>query len=193
LATTGGGGGGGTTNRAGGGGGGGTATPVTFASPLAFYVKSTMTMDEFAMIANNLTVVSGAYIKGRVNVNTASAAVLACLLGGDTDSAQQLVNYRQANPNNLTSIAWLVDALGTQNKDVITALAARDSITTQTFQYTADVAALGPYGRGYRRTRFVFDTSDGTPRIIYRQDLSHLGWALGNDVRQTWQLAKGTP
>jgi hypothetical protein len=34
--------------------------------------------------------------------------------------------------------------------------------------------------------RFVFDTADGAPRIVYRQDLSHLGWALGKQVRQTW-------
>jgi hypothetical protein len=38
----------------------------------------------------------------------------------------------------------------------------------------------------------VFDTSSGSPVIIYRQDLTHLGWALGTDVRQTW-LAKATP
>jgi hypothetical protein len=38
----------------------------------------------------------------------------------------------------------------------------------------------------------VFDTCDGTPKIIYRQDLTHLGWALGKDVRQTWVAAKDT-
>ena len=56
----------------------------------------------------------------------------------------------------------------------------------------ADVAALGPYGRGYRRSRFVFDLSEGTPKIIYRQSLGHLGWALGRETRQTW-LATATP
>jgi hypothetical protein len=30
--------------------------------------------------------------------------------------------------------------------------------------------------------RFVFETLSGLPRIIYRQDLTHLGWALGRDV-----------
>jgi hypothetical protein len=34
--------------------------------------------------------------------------------------------------------------------------------------------------------KFVFDTSDGTPKIIYRQDLSRLGWALGEKARETW-------
>ncbi len=176
----------------GGGRPGGGPTPVRFASPLEFYLKSTMTPTEFALIGTNLTATSGAYVEGRVNVNTASAAVLACLLGGDTAVAQQLVNYRQSNPNNLTSIAWIIDALGQSSPDALKALAAGDFITTQSYQFTADIAALGPHGRGYRRVKFVFDTSSGTPKIVYRQDLTHLGWALGKEVRQNWLLAKAT-
>jgi len=56
----------------------------------------------------------------------------------------------------------------------------------------ADIAAVGLHGRGYRRVRFVFDTVEGTPKIIYRQDLTHLGWALGKDARQNLLTAKGT-
>ena len=184
-----------TGSSSGGPGGpqGGGATTVRFASPLQFYVKSGMTAAEFALIGTNLTTSSGTYVEGRVNVNTASAAVLACLLGGDTAVAEQLVNYRQANPNNLTSIAWVVDALGQNYTDALEALAAGDYLTTQSYQFTADVAALGPYGRGYRRVKFVFDTSGGDPRIVYRQDLARLGWALGQEVRQNWLLAKTTP
>jgi type II secretory pathway component PulK len=168
-----------------------TTTTVRFTSPLQFYVRSKMTVDEFAEIAGDIMMTSTNLIKGRVNVNMASAPVLACLLGGDLDAAQAMVDYRSANSGDLTSIAWVSDAL--QNyPDALTALEAGDYITTQSYQFTADVAALGPNGRGYRRVKFVFDTSSGTPQIIYRQDLSHLGWALGNNVRQTWLLAKGT-
>jgi DNA uptake protein ComE-like DNA-binding protein len=170
------------------------AATVTFNSPLDFYLKSGMTVDEFGGIANKITVANGAYIEGRVNINTASAAVLACLPGvSDTpDLAQTLVTYRETNPDKLTSIAWIVDALGQDNTSTLSALRTNDCITTLSYQFTADVAALGPYGRGYRRARFVFDTCDGTPKIIYRQDLSHLGWALGQDVRRTWLAAKDT-
>ena len=151
-----------------------------------------MTPTDFALIATNLTVTTNSYVSGRVNVNTASAAVLTCLLGGDTGAAQQLVSYRQANPNNLTSIAWVADALGQTYADSLTTLQAVDYLTTQSYQFTADIAAVGPYGRGYRRVKFIFDTSSGTPRIVYRQDLSHLGWALGKEVREKVLLAKGT-
>lgn len=167
---------------------------VTFTSPLQFFLRSGMTSTEFGSIASNLTTVASArgYIEGRVNVNTASAAVLACLLNGDTAAAQQLVNYRQMNSTSLGSIAWVIDALGQNFSTDLQQLQAGDYLTTQSYQFTADVAALGPHGRGYRRVKFVFDTSNGTPQIIYRQDLTRLGWALGKDAREKWLLAKGT-
>jgi type II secretory pathway component PulK len=190
--------------RPAGGGGAGRGTnvvvspPVPFASPLQFYLRASsgsggMTSAEFAQICTNLTTVptNRPYMEGRVNVNTASAAVLACLLNGDTAAAQQLVNYRQVNSTSLGSIAWVIDALGQNSSTAIASLQSWDNITTQSYQFTADVAALGPHGRGYRRVKFVFDTSSGTPQIVYRQDLTQLGWALGKEARQKWLLAKG--
>jgi DNA uptake protein ComE-like DNA-binding protein len=152
---------------------------------------------DFARIYNSITTSTNAYIRGRVNINTASAAVLESLfMGAGIDestasgAAQSLVTYRQQNPNNLTSIAWLIDALG-NSSTVVQALVSRDYITTHSFQFTTDIAAVGPFGRGYRRVKFIFDVSDGTPKILYRQDLSRLGWALGGKVRET-QVAKAT-
>jgi hypothetical protein len=161
---------------------------------LQLYRRSKMTSDEFAMIANAITTVTNSYIDGRINVNTASAAVLASLPGLDSNPelAQTLVSYRQSNPDRLGSVAWLVDALGENNANVLGNLETTDCVTTQSYQVSADVAALGPNGRGYHRIRFVFDTSDGTPKIVYRQDLTSLGWALGKEVRETWLLAKTT-
>jgi hypothetical protein len=107
-------------------------------------------------------------------------------------AAQTLITYRQQNPNNLNAISWIVDALGNTSPVVQTlANATRDYITTESFQFTADIAAVGPFGRGYRRVKFIFDISEGTPKIIYRQDLSRLGWALGEKARTTW-VAKET-
>lgn len=166
---------------------GGGPTPVATVPSrglLQFYVRSGMTASEFEQICNDVTVSTGPFTRGRVNINTASVTVLSCLPGMDVGTAQQLVNYRQTNPNNLGSITWIVDALGATSS-AIRALQAGDYITTQSYQFTADIAAVGPYGRGYRRVKFVFDISEGSPKIIYRQDLSRLGWALGEDVRQS--------
>lgn len=166
-------------------------TAGTITSPLMFYLDSGMTEQEFALVANDITVRTNAYIQGRININTANPYVLECIPGLSND-VQTIVSYRQANSGNLTTVAWLIDALGLTGTSA-TQLAQQigDQITTRSYQFMADVAALGPNGRGYRRVRFIFDTSSGTPQIIYRRDLTHLGWALGKDVRQTW-LAKNT-
>lgn len=182
---TGGGGGGGFGGGPNGPGGG--ANPQ-FTSVLDFYLQSLsygMTAEDFAQIYNDITVTNSPYTLGRVNINTAPAVVLACLPGMDLDLAQQVVNYRTANAANLTSIAWIVDALGASSEALQT-LAQGDYITTHSYQFTADIAAVGPFGRGYRRVKFVFDISDGTPKIIYRQDLSRLGWAIGTQTRENW-------
>jgi hypothetical protein len=76
----------------------------------------------------------------------------------------------------------VVDALGTTSP-ALTALVGGDYLTTHSYQFTADIAAVGNYGRGYRRVKFVFDVSNGAPVILYRQDLSRLGWALGEKAR----------
>ncbi len=157
----------------------------SIASLLQFYIRSGLNSDEFAQIYPDLTATTNSYVVGRVNVNTAPVEVLACLPGMDYGTAQQLVNYRDSTTVDVRTFAWIVDALGSSST-AIQALAAGDYITARSFQITADIAALGPFGRGYRRMRFVFDTSDGTPRIVFRQDLTRLGWALGRETRETW-------
>lgn len=161
------------------------------ASPLRFYLNTGMTADEFALIADQITTVTNAFIDGRININTASPSVLYCV-PGLSNYVDQVVSYRQSNPDKLTSIAWIIDAVGLKGNDA-TQLANQigNRITTKSYQFMADVAAVGQFGRGYRRVRFIFDTSQGAPRIIYRRDLTHLGWALGKNVRQA-VLAKNT-
>jgi DNA uptake protein ComE-like DNA-binding protein len=174
-----------------GGPGGNNGGGTTFRSPLQFYLRSGMTADEFATIADQITTVTNSIIDGRININTANPAVLYCI-PGISNYVDQVVSYRQANPDKLTSIAWVIDATGLTGNDATTlATQIGNRITTKSYQFMADVAAVGPYGRGYRRVRFIFDTSGGTPRIIYRRDMTHLGWALGKNVRQVY-LANNT-
>jgi type II secretory pathway component PulK len=155
-----------------------------FPSVLQFYAASGMTADEFALVHTDLTA-SNNPPEGLINVNTASEAVLACLPGIGLDNAPALVAFRQANPGRLDSMAWVTEIL---ESDAI-AQCGR-FLTDQAYQFTADVAAVGPNGRGFHRTRFVFDNSDGTPRIIFRRDLTSLGWALSPWVREEIQLAR---
>ena len=148
-----------------------------------------MSSADFANLYDNITTSTNTYLRNRVNVNTAGADVLtAMFMGLNVDestaesAAQTLVTYRQQNPAQPASVAWIIDALG-NTSPVVTALARGDYVTTHSYQFTADIAAVGAFGRGYRRVKFVFDISDGTPKILYRQDLSRLGWALGDKAR----------
>ena len=184
---------------------GGPTTPAaqvkTFHGILDFAIvcrQANLTDNDIANIYDDVTTSTNAYIYGRVNVNTAGVDVLSALFEGlnngnqqtaDAD-AQTLITYRQQNPSNLGSIAWVYDALGGSSQ-TLTRLRNGDYITTKSYQFTADIAAVGPFGRGYRRAKFVFDMSDGAPKILYRQDLSRLGWALGDKARQTL-LAQNT-
>ncbi len=176
-----------------------------YPSLLAFAVRCKtigMSSDDFSRLANNITTFNPTnvtYITNRVNINTASLDVLTALFTGVTNTmdeqtaegaAQTAVTYRQQNPTLLTSVAWLIDALGTSSP-VITALARGDFVTTKSYQFTADIAAVGAFGRGYRRVKFIFDISEGAPKILYRQDLSRFGWALGEKARENL-IAKDT-
>ena len=185
----------------GGGGGGAAVNSYNNILDLSYRCQSFgMSEADFNKIYNNVTTSTNTYFRGRVNVNTANADVLTALFIGlnpntineqtASGAAQTLITYRQQNPGNLNSISWIMDALG-NNNPIINALRTSTAnsgggyVTTKSFQFTADIAAVGPFGRGYRRVKFIFDTSEGTPIILYRQDLSRLGWALGDKTRQT--------
>lgn len=155
--------------------------PVT--SVLEFYIRNNGKLSalDFAAIEPGITTSSSNMLHGLININTASEQVLACIPGIGSNNAPAVVSYRESNPNRLNSIAWLTEAMAitTQNVNQIGSY-----ITSRSYQFTADIAAVGSYGRGYRRVKFIFDTSEGLPKIIYRQDLTHLGWALGPMARE---------
>ena len=158
----------------------------TLTSPLQLYIVGGMSATEIAQIE---TCVRGSNVVGLINVNTAATNVLMGIPGLDSGQAAQLVAYREANTNALNgSIGWVTQVLNQTS-----ATQAGPYLTVKGYQFTADIAALGHNGRGYRRTRFVFDTRSGAPVILHRQDLSHLGWALGKDIRDKYLLAKNTP
>jgi type II secretory pathway component PulK len=144
-------------------------------SVLHFYILSQMSEEEFMQIEPSLTTTN----EGLVNVNTASEAVLSCIPGIGLDNAPTLVAYRISNPDRLNTVAWVRDAL-----DQAVAIQAGRYLTGRTYQFSADIAAVGRHGRGYRRVKYIFDTSEGPPLIRFRQDLTHLGWAVGKQAKQ---------
>jgi type II secretory pathway component PulK len=130
----------------------------------------------------------GTNLVGLINVNTATATSLACIPGIGYNNAQTILNFRQGVSSRLNSIYWLKDAMAGLGTNAM--LQAGSWVTSHSFQFSADIAAVGRYGRGYRRVKFVYDCSSGIPQIIYRQDLTYLGWGLGKSIHD--QLLAGT-
>jgi len=167
-------------------------------SILDFAMRSGITDQDLATIEPFL--MNSTNSVGLVNVNTATAATLACLPGIGNDgvlgygsvSAQNILQYRQSNPSQMDSCYWLIQALTVLGTDSVTNLVTQVGpyITSHSWQYSADIAAVGHNGRGYRRVKFIFDCSSGVPLIVYRQDLTYLGWALGKRIHD--QLLAGT-
>jgi type II secretory pathway component PulK len=149
-----------------------------FDSVAEFMWDSGLTAEEFAQIHGELTHRDGA-VSGLVNVNTASETVLACLPGIGPENAATIAAYRRTRRDDLTSFAWLKEVGLTRGA----VARAGPFITDQSYQFTADVAAVGRLGRGYARSRTVFDLSSGPARAVYHQDLTAAGWALGREAR----------
>lgn len=171
----------GRANSAGGGGargstGAAAAATTTYTSVLQFYVQTGMPQNDFEEIEPYLMNPTTA---GLINVNTATGAVLACIPGIGITMGPQVLSYRQSNPPQIPTVSWLKNALGGSTS---LCTQAGPYVTAYSYQYTADVVAVGHFGRGYRRVRFVFDCRRGTPLIVYRQDLTNLGWALGKKL-----------
>ena len=152
----------------------------TYRSVLEWYGRSGMTAEEFAKVQDALTTSTTPFVQGLVNVNTASEAVLACIPGIGTDKASSVVGARLSRTQGDSDMTWIIETIGQES-----AVQAGPYITGHSWQVSADVAAVGKHGRGYRRSRFVIDASSEAPRVIYRQNLSPLGWALSREVRQS--------
>jgi len=145
-------------------------------SVLEFYFLSKMAPGDFQQVEPYLMNPS---LTNLINVNTATATALACVPGIGLNLAPQVLAYRQSNPPQTPSVTWLVTAL---NNDASLIHQAGPFVTPYSFQFAADIVAVGHNNRGYRRVRFVFDCSTGTPLVVYRQDLTHLGWPLGKKL-----------
>jgi DNA uptake protein ComE-like DNA-binding protein len=151
-------------------------------SVLEFYILSRMTSAEFAQVEDALTVSDEQTITGLVNINTAPSQVLACLPGMDQGTAEKLVSARSQKSNDdMKSLSWVTEVLEREQ-----CINAGPYVTTRSFQFSADLSAVGINGRGYRRDFMVFDTRGGEARVVFRRDLMRAGWALGSEVRKEY-------
>ena len=74
-------------------------------------------------------------------------------------------------------MAWIVNALTPQK-----AAAIGSYITGRSFFYSADIVAVGGDASWSKRVRIVVDAHNSPPSIVYRKDLTYLGWPLPQNV-----------
>jgi len=86
---------------------------------------------------------------------------------------------RNLDSTTLKSTAWVTTVL-----DETTVRSIGPYITARSYQFSADVVAVGANGRGLRRSFLVFDRTGDEPKVIYRRDRARLGWPLGTAVRK---------
>jgi type II secretory pathway component PulK len=125
--------------------------------------------------------VAAASTTAKINVNTASSAVLACLPSLTQADADAIAAHRQQNPTpaDPADISWMLDVIGERSKR----LAIADAITGTSCCFSGDIVAVTNDGRTFKRVRVVIDGSSGTSKIIYRRDTTSAGWPLAADVR----------
>ena len=157
-----------------------------FQSVIDFYFRAGLTPDEFKGIADYITTQGGQTVAGLLNVNTASKKALLCLPTLEESDVSALVAGRPAEATEATDtteaaepadIAWVANALAEKK-----AIAIGPYITARSFQYSADIVSISADGRAFKRCRIVVDAAQSPPRILYRQDLTYLGWPLSPDV-----------
>jgi hypothetical protein len=140
-------------------------------------------------LLDKATTKQGQVILGRVNVNTASEAVLTALFTGvlnqQSDAVQAILGTRPqpsaiggSDPIFQTP-AWLMSQGGlTANQ-----MSKLDPyITTSTQVYRFQVLGYFDEGHTFARVEAVVYTNNGRPRVLYQRDLSDLG--KGFDLSQ---------
>ena len=157
-----------------------------FRNILDFHFRVGLTVQEFKPIADRLTTSGEQGLVGRVNVSTAPRQVLLCLPDLDEADVDALLQKRADPSSDLSSIAWVAEALPQEK-----AIAVGGHITSRSFLFSADIVAVSGDGRAFRRYRLVLDSRQSPPRVIYRKDLTHLGWPLDEAIITA--LRAGTP
>ncbi len=174
----------------------------TFSDVFDFYFAMKLKPDEFAAIYDSITATANtggapapapggaaggasAAVKGRINVNTAPRDVLFCIDGLEASDVDALISARQNNDASSTSVAWIADVLGQKKSHGMAA-----KVTGTSYQYSADILAVSGNGRAFKRVRIVVDTSQTTPQIIYRRDMTDRGWPMDPQILSSLRTGK---
>jgi competence ComEA-like helix-hairpin-helix protein len=118
-------------------------------------------------IADELSVGNSANLPGKININTASLDVLACLPGVDRDLAQAIISFRQSN-GFLPNIAWLLKVPG-MPPQVLKQVAPQVVTRSETFRILSE-GEVTSTGARQRIQAIVRVTLDGVATVSWREE-----------------------
>lgn len=130
-------------------------------------------IDEAAakILLEEVTVVDSPVIPGRINVNTAAREVLAGLPGLEPEDVDAILAARGDAQADLASPAWLLRVLPR-----LKFMGVVDLVTTRSEQFTVQVVVLLDGSPQFRRVEALVDRSVTPMRVLYRRDLTALGF-----------------
>lgn len=132
---------------------------------------------ELSSLLDRFSVTNETRLIGLVNLNTASAKILAALPGSDSGLAEAIVSARVGlSPEARHTPAWLYQE-GLVNADLFKKMAPR--LTTRGYQFHFHVLAYGVPAGTYRVIEAVIDTAVQPPAILLLRDLTRLGLPVG--------------
>lgn len=179
------------------------ASTGRFLSIFQFAAATRMTPTDFSSVADHLTTSRLKMLPGLVNVNTAPQQVLMCLPQLTQEDAANIVAQRPSNTSSSgsatpaagsststspTSYTWIQTLLTPPKLNAIAPL-----ITGHSYFYSADIVAVSGDGRGFKRARIVVDARNSPPVIVYRKDLTYLGWPLSPDILKALKTHQPLP
>ena len=119
---------------------------------------------EFAKVANGITDTTIRTPTRSLNINTAGAPVMKALFMGwvltrARHKARRKHRHLPPAKSQQPQCCFLDRGRAWQQQfgHHGRAGAGGDYVTTRSYQFTADIAAVGPFGRGYRRVKFIFE------------------------------------
>lgn len=134
----------------------------------------------FAIAVDELTMSADPQLPGRINVNTAARAVLAGLPGLTSDDVSAIMARRSDAAEDLASPAWLLRVISRQKLGPIL-----DLVTTRSYQFTVHAAvSLDDRPEMIRRIEAVVDRSYAPMRVLWRRDITFLGFPIAGERGQ---------
>jgi len=129
--------------------------------------------DSLALVLDRFTGTDQPELVGRINVNTAPAAVLQLVPGIDNALAESILSSRRNLPaERRQSVAWL------HVENLVEAEKFREIapfLTTRSLQFRFQVVGYGSRSGRFRVLEAVIDAASRPVRLVYLRDLTRLG------------------